>query len=251
LVSLNLGPIVPPEQDIEGLEGDDLAAAIVAWFGANFEDPVENTPYESAEGGYQWIWGGPYDAREEIESYFGELPEEVLSKVFEDIEESWEWAPSDSRIYDEDPPDDPYRNMQDALDRVEEALKQVQPFNSGIGGNHPPEEIGVPPYSDEANSELVKAISALRAPEKMLSKDRDEVVQAATTFKSVGEKITDFLLGQANKVADSFSSELGKLMAKGVAGLLTWEMFRDRLMGAYEAVMQWLSTLPPFPPPSF
>ena len=28
------------------------------WFDANYEDPVENTPYETAEGGYIYIWGG-------------------------------------------------------------------------------------------------------------------------------------------------------------------------------------------------
>ena len=37
---------------------------MIEWFNQNFEDPAERTPYESAEGGYQWIWGGPYDARE-------------------------------------------------------------------------------------------------------------------------------------------------------------------------------------------
>ena len=33
------------------------------WFRERFEDPVEETPYNSREGGYLYIWGGPYDAR--------------------------------------------------------------------------------------------------------------------------------------------------------------------------------------------
>jgi hypothetical protein len=186
MVSLNLGPLNAPEQEIDGLEGEELVQAIVDWFHSNFEDPAQNTPYEGAEGGYQFIWGGPYDAREEIRGYFGDLPEAVLEAVFEKIDEGM-----DHRIFDEDPPDDPYENMQRALGRVEEALKHVQPFNSGIGGNHPPEEIGVPPYTDELNCKLVDAIRILREPEEVLSKDHDKVLQAATTLKSVGEKITD------------------------------------------------------------
>jgi len=39
------------------------------WFFRHFENPAETTPYESAEGGYIfYIWDGPYDAREELES---------------------------------------------------------------------------------------------------------------------------------------------------------------------------------------
>jgi hypothetical protein len=247
MVSLNLGPLIEPELEIDGLEGNELVDAIVDWFHSNFEDPAQNTPYEGAEGGYQFIWGGPYDAREEITGYFGDLPEAVLEAVFEKLDEGMDWAPNDNRIFDEDPPDDPYENMQRALDRVEEALRHVQPFNSGIGGNHPPEEIGAPPYTDELNCELVDAIRILREPEEVLSKDHDKALQAATTFKSVGEKITDFLLGQTTQLADAFSSELGKRMAQGVAALIAWEMLRDRLTSAYEAAMQWLSTLPPIP----
>ena len=40
---------------------------MIEWFHQNYEDPAESTPYESAEGGYIWIWGGPYDARDELQ----------------------------------------------------------------------------------------------------------------------------------------------------------------------------------------
>ena len=35
------------------------------WFGSEYDSPYE-LPYDSGEGGYQWIWGGPYDAEEEL-----------------------------------------------------------------------------------------------------------------------------------------------------------------------------------------
>ena len=52
------------------------------WFLANFEDPAENTPYESAEGGFQFIWGGPYDPEEQLSDRFsGVVPDEVISDL--------------------------------------------------------------------------------------------------------------------------------------------------------------------------
>jgi len=64
------------------------------WFHANYEDPVENSPYESAEGGYLYIWGGPYDPEEELQNEFsGLVPDEVIEELaneFRDI--SWEWT---------------------------------------------------------------------------------------------------------------------------------------------------------------
>ena len=47
----------PPSLD--GLEREERVEAMVEWFLDNFEDPAEHTPHESAEGGYQYIWGGP------------------------------------------------------------------------------------------------------------------------------------------------------------------------------------------------
>ncbi|WP_315707335.1 MULTISPECIES: ribonuclease E/G [unclassified Bradyrhizobium] len=105
MVNLNVrNELSPPEQAIEGLAGDELVEAIKAWFLSNFEDPAESTPYDSGEGGYQWIWGGPYDAREEIEGYFGdELPGDIVDQVVADLEGiALEWAPNSNRIYDED-----------------------------------------------------------------------------------------------------------------------------------------------------
>lgn len=66
------------------------------WFRERFEDPAERTPYESAEGGYIWIWGGPYDAREELEGEFsGVVPDDVIDELVEELEgECYQWAPT-------------------------------------------------------------------------------------------------------------------------------------------------------------
>lgn len=65
-----------------------------AWFYANYENPVENTPYESAEGGYIYIWGGPYDPKEELDAQFsGLIPSDVIAELAKDLSDiSYQWT---------------------------------------------------------------------------------------------------------------------------------------------------------------
>jgi hypothetical protein len=252
LVSLNLGPIIPPTEDLDGLEGEPLVDAIVDWFRKNYEDPAENTPYESAEGGYQYIWGGPYDAREEIETYLGEFPDTILRPALARLERTAvEWAPNDGRIFDEDPPENPYADVQSALDGLEAAFAQVHPIPSGIGGNNPPEEIGVPPYTDEDHRDVLQAIHVLRAPESILAKEPENAERAAEKLKAVGEKVCLFLKDQGKLFADAFSTEAGKRTAQVLTAYTTWQLFGAQLMSVYEAVKAWLPTLSNFPHPPF
>ncbi|MGR4844944.1 hypothetical protein ACIPSK_20395 [Rhizobium sp. LARHSG275] len=91
------------------LEGDELTASqfrrlsrvrkiasMVEWFFDNFEDPAEKTPHASSDGGYQYIWGGPYDASEELYSHFGDVAtEELIQAAVDEVQRDglFEWAP--------------------------------------------------------------------------------------------------------------------------------------------------------------
>lgn len=78
--------------------------AMRRWFYARFEDPANDTPYDGREGGYQFIWGGPYDPNDEIQDRFGEIvPYEVMEQLIAELWETGdEWAPiSDYMDYDE------------------------------------------------------------------------------------------------------------------------------------------------------
>jgi hypothetical protein len=110
------------------IEPEDRAARIqvlVDWFHEHYEDPAQRTPYESAEGGYIWIWGGPYDARGVLEGEFNEVPEDILEAAVDEIESDglFEWAPKEqSGDYDDadDEPDfDPADDLGDLGDAVE------------------------------------------------------------------------------------------------------------------------------------
>ena len=103
MVILNTNPssLTP---DIDGLEREQTKVTLKQWFLENYEDPAENTPYVG-EVGYQWIWGGPYDAREEIVTHFTDVPRDIVEEVVTELQRDVvEWAPNSNRIYDEETP---------------------------------------------------------------------------------------------------------------------------------------------------
>lgn len=83
------------EQELSASGRETQKEVMRQWFFSNYEDPAERTPYESAEGGYQWIWGGPYDAQEELEQAFTEIvPTDLIEELANELNrQSPEWAP--------------------------------------------------------------------------------------------------------------------------------------------------------------
>ena len=83
------------EYDSDDNNHQSRTEALVEWFFKRFEDPAHRLPYVSAEGGYQWIYGGPYDARDEIEVSFPNEREDIIDAAVDEIEAEGvtEWAP--------------------------------------------------------------------------------------------------------------------------------------------------------------
>ena len=73
------------------------------WFRARYEDPVHSCPHNSQEGGYQFIYGGPYEADEELQAQFSDLVAyEVIEELAEELEnECSEWS-GDSSVTPDD-----------------------------------------------------------------------------------------------------------------------------------------------------
>ncbi|CAM8469786.1 TPA: hypothetical protein J4Z52_001170 [Escherichia coli] len=85
---------------------EDQIEVMRNWFFENFEDPANACPYESREGGYHYIYGGPYDASEELQAMFEPY---VKSNYIEELVgelqgECYEWSGSSNNIdwYDDD-----------------------------------------------------------------------------------------------------------------------------------------------------
>jgi hypothetical protein len=92
-----------PRPDLTNLDDEEIIEQMINWFGMNYENPAEMTPYESREGGYIYIWGGPFYAREELETYFPNISEILIEQATEIIEhEGTEWAPASNRIERDD-----------------------------------------------------------------------------------------------------------------------------------------------------
>ena len=99
------------------------------WFYSHFQDPVEETPYDSRDGGYQYIHGGPYEAEEELGSHFaGLIPDDVIEELSDELDgESSEWAgrsdPSDYDLSDYD---------KYALQTIGPASGHIYTFNASV-----------------------------------------------------------------------------------------------------------------------
>ena len=82
--------------EVKSLKPDDQKRIIKHWFLERYENPAENTPYESAEGGYIYIWGGPHDADQVLQEEFSDgFSEEFLGEIADELEEECgtnEWA---------------------------------------------------------------------------------------------------------------------------------------------------------------
>ncbi|WP_163836845.1 HEPN domain-containing protein [Spartinivicinus ruber] len=79
-----------------------------SWFFENYENPVHSCPYISKEGGYQYIYGGPYDAADELGSKFGgSVDDKLIEFLVAEVEEDCiEWSGRDYKKPDYY--DDPY-----------------------------------------------------------------------------------------------------------------------------------------------
>lgn len=98
------------------------------WFSENYDTPDE-LPYDSSEGGYQWIWGGPYDAEEELQDEFGGIiPDDVIEGLASELaDNSYEWSgkPNDDDYLAEliDSGTDPFLTLIGSLTEIESAAK--------------------------------------------------------------------------------------------------------------------------------
>jgi hypothetical protein len=136
-----LAPLSPPPEDFDGLNVDEAVERITDWFFDNFEDPVQSTPYDGKEGGYQYIWGGPYEANDVIRNVFANVAsKEVINAAIEAIEhDGLEWVPNERRIQppvddwvDRYVPDDPHGIFMDTYHHTGDILAE----HGGEDGGH-------------------------------------------------------------------------------------------------------------------
>ena len=90
--------------DLTNLDPDTQVDVMETWFRARYEDPAERTPHDSSEGGYIWIWGGPYEASEVLGHEFsGIIDDDTIDSLVQNLDsECTSWAPTDRPGDDDD-----------------------------------------------------------------------------------------------------------------------------------------------------
>jgi hypothetical protein len=122
----------PDDAWLAQAEPDMRHEAMRRWFLSRYWDPANDTPYNSAEGGYVYIHGGPYTAEDELYSRFGDLcSDEAIREAIDDIESDGidEWAPIHRDARDEDYDDRYALSLEEGsapLLKLRERLQQSQ-----------------------------------------------------------------------------------------------------------------------------
>lgn len=93
----------PSDADLAVAGHEEQIELMRRWFLARYCDPAEETPYESREGGYIWVRGGPYDPREQLGARFEGVAdrdaiEELASELYSIV--GAEWAPIGDMVDD-------------------------------------------------------------------------------------------------------------------------------------------------------
>ncbi len=226
---------------------------MLQWFYENFEDPAERTPYESAEGGYQWIWGG---AREQLDGMFGDIvSESLIEEVAQEVERNGltEWAPTPSRDdYDMDEPPPEITSLEIFLDkpsanygtpedhearaRAREALEALRvaldrPRPVGIGHNRPPEDVEEPEEIRELRQALVELQTEFSKPNP-----------AIQFVKRWAEPLRKALIANAKWGAKKLDKAVDAAMAVGGGSVAVaiGAHYSEPLHKAFDAIIKWL-----------
>ena len=265
-----IGEVTYTAEEFRKLTEDEKVEAMLEWFHQHYEDPVHRTPYNSREGGYLWVHGGPYDADEEIQSEFSDVVEfQTMQRAVEEITSDglYEWGPVPSDDYYDDgeeyladengnsitdengnriivsrdiPEIDYRKEMLSRLDRLETAIAGYSHNLPPRNHNNPPELIDTEIISPAQMDRAQQAVTALRVETIKEVPDANVLRAQSTILSQVGSAI--------------WAS--AKVIAGGVAGSAVWEALvwmhnnpkeiYDAIHAVAQMAQQWADSLPGF-----
>lgn len=244
------------EEDLKSLDKKDRIEKMTEWFFSMFEDPQNETPYaidKESPYNYEYIWGGPYDASEELWDNFSDQASEseieAAVEIVQDRDGIHEWAPSsnhrDMRRRDEEAiaereeelPSLDFLRQQitdgvkpkfGSTDEVEartqlltvlEELKplvarlETPPAHGGMGHNHPPEDMALP-----ANISIMVTNNITVLQNELSSEDPDieKVSETAGIFQTIKSEIAEFMEMTKDQVKSQGSKALAAAIVSGV-----------------------------------
>jgi hypothetical protein len=123
------------EDEIKSLNKDEQIELMEQWFREYYEDPVNSCPYESAEGGYIYIWGGPHEARDVLYDEFQEtIAEDVIEELIDKLDnECTEWSEIPPPSYEPEDYKSIFENESapfETLEKMLDVLKKIIDSNA-------------------------------------------------------------------------------------------------------------------------
>ncbi len=250
---------------------------IIAWFHSQFWDPAQETPYDGREGGYQYVHGGPYETRGELEDKFGGIvAEEIIESAVDEIEidGTFEWAPSPAHpdqlraaeeYYESFGPqtlqeiDDALKSgastvletpaalsaaaeLKQAVQDLIAAIDSRQPEHGGMGHNGPALDDEGNPLPDGFEDELRETTVVLSEQMDADSPDPSVVVEAATRL----QRFRAWLMPKIDLATHEFAKAIGKTAGTATAigfGTLILTTIVPGLDAAIAAALKWLQTI--------
>ena len=224
--------------------------SMVWWFDNHFEDPALNTPWDAEANAYNYIFGGPFDARDVLREFW-RVPETWRSVAAGQIERDgiFEWSPRSTgefygRLSDfEDPQaldelstseDESRAAILARLDQLESWLAELPVSPSNFGHNIPPDDIGLPPYADETKKELNGEIGVVRNQLTRQNPDKEILEKSQIRFQDLAKKLVVWL-GRKSDVA------IDESIKTGVKAII-WSKVIESLFGLSEQITHFIKT---------
>ena len=256
--------------ELKRLPRNEQIAHMATWFRRMYEDPHNQTPYDSEDGKYVYVWGGPFEPRDELGDEFGDLvSEEVIEAAVSQVERdgTFEWAPTDwnpkntgGRGDDEEddeeltPPTlDEIRErlssgvtprfgdtdevvsretLRNEIAELREMLESMPPRHPGIGHNQPPEPLAL---SVEVKAEVTLAVKEIDAELTKPSANVGVVVERSGLLA----KALGWVRQKADKLIDGMMLALGASVVADLAGIPVWE----NIARVFDAALRWLDAV--------
>jgi len=239
------------EREAEESDARDSAIdSMREWFFEQFEDPANQTPWDGEDKRYLYVSGGPYEANDILPEQFGsEYREAWIQEAIETIElDGLEWAPSphgDFYLHPEDegePPADDAEvtahiaiEIKVRIDELESLLSSLPKMPLSLGHNMPPDEIGLPPYTEDTEEEIHNHLGAIQGELGVETPDKDLLRQSENGLREIAAKITSWLGRKADLVVDEAIKASVKAGVWGALGLA--------LIGVAKKVGEYLLSL--------
>ena len=257
--------------ELIGLSSEEQVVHMVGWFRRMYEHPVNQTPYDGEDGKYVYVWGGPFDAHDELlDEFDGLVTEEAIQAAVSGIESDGtsEWAPTDCNPKHRGGPDDdeeePYEPVPPALDDIRQqlaggaapkfgdpvetqsrqvlrseiaglrrAIEEEPPRYAGIGHNRPPGSISL---SVELVVEVREAAGQIDAETARPVPDVGAVVESTGRL----EKVLGWLVRKLDLSVDTFMKTIGALAARAGMEQFAVTSVWERIARVFRALLVWL-----------